>query len=108
VRLIPSGVASNAHAMISAIGKPMMINMFADADRTDTTHPYVQPVNIALAHTALGEKDKAFAWLDKACEEHAQWLSEIKVDRAFDPLRSDARFTDLLKRVGFSPVHQKA
>jgi hypothetical protein len=53
--------------MISAIGKPMMINMFADADRTDTTHPYVQPVNIALAHTALGEKDEAFAWLDKAC-----------------------------------------
>ena len=69
---------------------------------------YVQPVNIALAHTALGEKDDAFAWLDKACEEHAQWLSEIKVDPAFDPLRSDARFADLLKRVGFSPDHKEA
>jgi adenylate cyclase len=63
---------------------------------------YVQPVNIALAHTALGEKDDAFAWLDKACEEHAQWLSEIKVDPAFDPLRSDVRFEDLLKRVGLA------
>jgi hypothetical protein len=63
---------------------------------------YVQPVNIALAHAALGEKDDAFAWLDKACEEHAQWLSEIKVDPAFDPLRSDARFADLLKRIGLA------
>jgi TolB-like protein/Tfp pilus assembly protein PilF len=61
---------------------------------------YVQPVSIALVYTGLGEKDEAFEWLDKAYEEHAQWLSEIKVDPAFDPLRTDARFTDLLKRVG--------
>jgi adenylate cyclase len=61
---------------------------------------YVQPVNIALVHAGLGEKDEALAWLDQACEEHAQWFSEVKVDPAFDPLRSDARFADLLKRVG--------
>jgi len=61
---------------------------------------YVQPVSIALVYIGLGEKDEAFGWLDKAYEEHAQWLSEIKVDPAFDPLRTDARFTDLLKRVG--------
>ena len=63
---------------------------------------YVQPVAIALVHAGLGEKDEAFAWLDKAHEEHAQWLSEIKVDPAFDPLRSDVRFADLLKRVGLA------
>jgi adenylate cyclase len=61
---------------------------------------YVQPVSIALVHIGLGEKDDAFVWLDKAHEEHAQWLSEIKVDPAFDPLRSDARFANLLKRIG--------
>ncbi len=63
---------------------------------------YIQPVDIALVFTGLGEKDEAFAWLDKAYEEHAQWLSEIRVDPGFDPLRSDARFADLLKRVGLA------
>ncbi len=63
---------------------------------------YVQPVDIALVHTGLGEKDEAFLWLDKACEERAQWFSEIKADPAFDPLRSDARFLKLLERIGLA------
>jgi tetratricopeptide (TPR) repeat protein len=61
---------------------------------------YVQPVTIALIHVGLMEKDEAFTWLDKAHDEHAQWLSEIKTDPAFDPLRSDARFANLVARVG--------
>src|SRR5207245_8091231 len=61
---------------------------------------YVQPVSIALIHVGLAESDEAFMWLDEAYNEHAQWLSEIKTDPAFDPLRSDPRFADLLRRVG--------
>jgi TolB-like protein/Tfp pilus assembly protein PilF/class 3 adenylate cyclase len=61
---------------------------------------YVQPVSIALIHVGLAENDEAFAWLDKAYDENAQWLSEIKTDPAFDPLRSDARFAELLERIG--------
>jgi TolB-like protein/Tfp pilus assembly protein PilF/class 3 adenylate cyclase len=63
---------------------------------------YVQPVSIALIHIGLGEKDEAFGCLDDAYEEHAQWLSEIRADPAFDPLRSDDRFTDLLHRIGLA------
>ena len=66
------------------------------------TECYVQPVGIALVHAALGEEDEAFVWLEKAFEEHAQWLSEIKVDPAFDPLRSNSRFSELLKRIGLA------
>jgi adenylate cyclase len=66
------------------------------------TERYVQPVDIALVHAALGEEDEAFVWLEKAFEEHAQWLSEIKVDPAFDPLRSNSRFSELLKRIGLA------
>ncbi len=63
---------------------------------------YVQAVVVALVHVGLGEKDEAFFWLEKAYDERAQWLSEIKADPAFDSLRSDARFGDLLQRMGLA------
>ena len=63
---------------------------------------YVQPVVLALVHIGLGEKEEAFLCLEKAFEEHAQWLSEIKVDPAFDSLRSDVRFGELLQRMGLA------
>jgi eukaryotic-like serine/threonine-protein kinase len=62
---------------------------------------YVSPMNRALVYAGLGESDQAFEWLDKAYNERSQWLSEIKADPAFDSLRSDARFPELLRRIGF-------
>jgi hypothetical protein len=53
------------------------------------------------------EKDEAFTWLDKAHDEHAQWLSEIKTDPAFDPIRSDERFSNLVTRVGLGTNEAK-
>jgi eukaryotic-like serine/threonine-protein kinase len=61
---------------------------------------YVSPINFALVHMGLGAKDEAFAWLKKALEHHSQWLSEIGVDPLFDSLRSDPRFTALLRDIG--------
>ena len=49
----------------------------------------------------LGEKDKAFEWLEKAYEEH--FIIAIKVNPVFDPLRSDPRFADLLRRMNLQP-----
>jgi Flp pilus assembly protein TadD len=63
-------------------------------------HSYVQATDVALVYAGLGDKDKAFAWLDKAYEEHSFALSNLKVEPRFDPLRSDPRFTDLLRRMG--------
>jgi tetratricopeptide (TPR) repeat protein len=65
-----------------------------------STRTYVPSYHIASIHAALGHKDQAFAWLGKACEEHDQWIRWIKVDPMLDSLRSDARFADLLRRVG--------
>ncbi|MBI3653915.1 MAG: winged helix-turn-helix domain-containing protein [Acidobacteria bacterium] len=62
---------------------------------------YVEPYFIALLYTALGEKDEAFAWLEKGYEEHILTMGELKVDPMFDSLRDDPRFTDLLQRMGF-------
>ena len=61
---------------------------------------YVQPMWLAVIHVALGEKDQAFDWMQKAFEDRSAWLVYLKVDPLFDPVRSDPRFTDLLRRVG--------
>ncbi len=63
---------------------------------------YVSPYFFALIYTGLGDKDQAFAYLDKAYEEHNDYLIYLKVEPLFDPLRSDPRFADLLRRVGLA------
>ena len=61
---------------------------------------YVSPFDLALIYTALGEKDKAFALLNKAVAEHSTFLVYTKWEPRLDPLRSDPRFQDLLRRIG--------
>ena len=63
-------------------------------------HSYVSPTGLATIFVALGEKDGAFAQLDKAYEARDSGLNDLKVDPQFDPLRSDPRFAELLRRVG--------
>ncbi|HXM95409.1 MAG TPA: hypothetical protein VOA64_14340 [Candidatus Dormibacteraeota bacterium] len=50
----------------------------------------------------MDDKDDAFAWLQKAYSEHSNALTTLKVDPTFDPLRSDPRFQELVRRVGLS------
>ncbi len=61
---------------------------------------YVPAEHIAMLYSALGEKDEAFAWLEKACENRDFRLCRLKVDPRWDPLRSDPRFTAILERIG--------
>jgi hypothetical protein len=58
---------------------------------------------IAVIYAGLGDKEQAFAWLNRACDERDNWLNYLKVEPRLDPLRSDARSTKLLQRVGLSP-----
>ena len=55
---------------------------------------------IALVYTGLGDKQNAFKWLEEAYNAHDVGLVYLKVDPCLDPLRSDPRFDDLLRRVG--------
>jgi hypothetical protein len=64
---------------------------------------YVSPYTVAAIHTALGDKDQAFKWLEQAYEERDVWLMNLKVDPVFAKLRSDKRFQDLLTRTGLRP-----
>ena len=56
---------------------------------------------VAKAYLDLGDKDKAFAELNKAYENHVSSLCWLKVEPQMDPLRDDPRFKELLKKVGF-------
>ena len=61
---------------------------------------YIPPSNVAVLCFALGEKDEAFIWLEKAYQDHDVRLSRMKVDPEWDSMRSDPRFVAILKRIG--------
>ena len=61
---------------------------------------YVSPYDIASVYAGLGEREKAFAWLEKSVQERDLAIISLKVDLYWDGLRDDSRFADLLRRVG--------
>ena len=64
---------------------------------------YVAPLSVAFLHTALGDKERAFEWLEKAFEDRSRGMIFLKVDPQVDSLRSDPRFADLLRRMKLEP-----
>ncbi len=65
---------------------------------------YVTPMAFVFVYIGLRDKDQAFRWLEKAYQERSNHLAFFKVNPTVDPLRSDPRFDELLKRVGLSRV----
>jgi tetratricopeptide (TPR) repeat protein len=61
---------------------------------------FVTAYGVALVHAGLGEKDLAFAWLERAFAERSHWLVWLRLDPRWDAIRADARFEQLLSRVG--------
>jgi hypothetical protein len=57
----------------------------------------------ALVHTALGQPDSAFTWLDRAVNERTHWLVWLNRDFRWAPLRADPRFAQIGRRVGVPP-----
>ena len=58
------------------------------------------PFRLAYVHLGLGDTDVAFDWLEKSVEARDWQLGMLKVEPAFDDLRSDPRFAALVERVG--------
>ncbi len=61
---------------------------------------YVTPMAFTYVYIGLKNKDQAFVWLEKSYEERSNPIAFLKVNPTDDPLRSDPRFADLLRRVG--------
>lgn len=64
---------------------------------------YVPAYDIALVCTGMGWNDQALEYLARAQQERSGWMTYLKVDPRLDPLRGDARFIDLLRRVRLAP-----
>jgi len=61
---------------------------------------YISPIWIANVYASLGENDKAFERLEKAYEERNEGLVYMKINPSFNPIRTDPRFSELLKKIG--------
>jgi serine/threonine protein kinase/tetratricopeptide (TPR) repeat protein len=62
---------------------------------------YVSAYHIAAIYVGLKDKDQAFNWLNKAFQDRADWMVNLKVDPRFESLRSDPRFGELLRQMKF-------
>ena len=62
---------------------------------------YVSPVDLAVLHIALGEKQKALDWVERVIEERRGWAAYLRVHPLVDPLRGEPRFDALVKKMMF-------
>jgi DNA-binding winged helix-turn-helix (wHTH) protein/TolB-like protein/Tfp pilus assembly protein PilF len=73
-----------------------ILGKLIDGRKQTSGNPYL----VAVIYAGLGSKDEAFKWLDKAFAEHSLLPGPLRFDPRLDSLRGDARFKNLLQRVG--------
>jgi hypothetical protein len=80
--------------------------LFQDLSGKRVTEPvhrparrFVSAFTVAAVYVGLDDREKAFEWLEKAYEERSDRLVHLGIERAFDPLCSDPRFRDLVRRI---------
>jgi TolB-like protein/tetratricopeptide (TPR) repeat protein len=95
----PAVLAALGHAYAAA-GKPDQARKILKMLEEKSKDHYVSAYNFAVVYAGLGDRDRAFEWLDKAFLERSTWLIHVKWDERFSGLREDQRFGRLLKRIG--------
>jgi eukaryotic-like serine/threonine-protein kinase len=71
-----------------------------EARQTQRKTGYSSAYQIAILYAELGDKDQAFRWLNTAYQERDTYLYGLRTDFLLDPLRSDPRFAELVRKVG--------
>ncbi len=81
------------------IGKPDEAQKIQDELVEQSKQRYISPFTMASAYFAFGRNDEGFKFLIKAYDEQDQWISLLKIDPLLDSVRSDPRYTALLKKM---------
>lgn len=81
-------------------GKRVEAQKVFDLLKEKAKQEYISPLAFVWFYIALDDKDQAFRWLEKAYEERHSLLIFLKVAPLYDPLRTDPRYTELLKKIG--------
>jgi eukaryotic-like serine/threonine-protein kinase len=82
-------------------GVKAALREWADQEVALSKRRYEDPAFIGLIYAAANDRDQAFAWLEKGYKEKSDSIQYVKTTRWVDPIRSDPRYADLLKRMGF-------
>ena len=83
-------------------GEPEKARKLIEELQAGSQPEHLAPYHLAMIYFGLGEKDKAFEWLDKACEQRSPQLFWIKTLPQLDSVRSDARFQAILRRMNLA------
>jgi TolB-like protein/tetratricopeptide (TPR) repeat protein len=83
----------------AAAGKKVEAQKVLEELKELSKQRYVSPYNIACTYAGLNDKDSAFEWLERAYQERSSFMPLLKTETAFDNLRTDPRFKELLKRM---------
>ena len=96
----PEVLGALAHAYGRAGQRDEALKLLGELKQTTAKEGDVPSFQVAWAYVGLGDKNQAFAWLERAYEQRKIRMQWLKVDPLLAPLRSDPRFTDLVRRVG--------
>jgi serine/threonine protein kinase len=95
-----SDFASALKQGFSSAGWKGALNRGIEVRQAQRKTGYSSAYAIAQLYADLGDKDQAFRWLNTACQERDSSLEGLKTDFLLDPLRSDRRFAELVRKVG--------
>ena len=95
--LLQTVFAGKAHAQADVFDRVQ--HGHADAPPVPPLPKVKLPFNLAVVHLGLGDRTLAIDYLERAYASDSQWMGWLKKDRMFDPLRSEARFVALLKKL---------
>jgi TolB-like protein/Tfp pilus assembly protein PilF len=93
-------VASLAHAYALAGNHTEARKLLAELEQKSKKE-FVSPYLLAVIHVGLGDNDRALELLEEAYKEKSVDLVQAKVDPKLDPLRTDPRFNEMMKKVAF-------
>jgi serine/threonine-protein kinase len=99
-RLEPLFATAKGEAGYRLVDEASVRLQLEDFKEREKTSAYVSPLDFARAYAQLGDRDQAFRYLDEAFVQRSPGLVFLKVDRAWDLMRSDPRFEAAIRKVG--------